>query len=258
MNFRINFLRPPGLLLIVLVLIGIPALTSCNRQPEESVKEAGQTPQPPSPATTGTQPPSPAEEPPPPMPPISETFDGTPQLSLFPRIGGNRPADDDSEQLGYWKTFIEHLQRTSGIARGAGVDGSDSWSFRGNEGVNSLGFFSPLAVKPQGNYRVTFDFRGDLPEKGEAGVGVLEFKEFLWIGDQFTEKQLRDNLLAAQVGIRLEGKQEWATHNFDFTVSPATGMVHLILFREGEQSRVPVYFDNIHIEPVTPQQPLEK
>jgi len=185
----------------------------------------------------------------PPAPPMSENFDGEPQLSLFPRVSGSRPEDGDSEGLGFWKTYIEHLLRTCGVADQAGRDGSRAWLIRSIKGLESVAFFSPLAVKPETAYRVSFAFKGELPEGASAGIGILEFDEFLWIGEQYPESLMRDHQTGARDGVRLQGKQEWQDHSFTFTTAPKSRMIHLVLFRDGADDRKqPVFFDDIRIE----------
>lgn len=191
----------------------------------------------------------PAEEPTPPEPPLRETFDGKPQLSLFPRVSAFRPEDGDTEGLSYWGTFIDHLTRTSGVVEKAGRDGTRAWAVRSIKGIDSVAFFSPLAVKPQTAYRVSFALKCELPKEATAGVGVIEFDEFLWIGEQYPESLLRQHQTGAREGVRLKGKEGWKEHSFTFTTTPKTRMVHLILFRDGAEDRKhPVLFDDIRIE----------
>jgi len=223
----------------------------------ESKKEEPTGQQPDQPATTEK-----IDESPPPAPPIRETFDKNPQLSLFPRAGAYRPEDDDKETLPYWMTYIEHMIKTSGLAVGAGVDGTRCWAIKGIQGIDSLAFFSPLGVKPGATYRVTFAFSGEIPEKGSAGLGILEFDKFLWIPEQYPESLMKEHHTASQEGIRLTGTREWEEHTVDFTTSDKTNMIHLVFFRDGEQSRKPVFFDNIEIvelggEPIVEQKPVE-
>lgn len=210
-------------------------LSGCEKPQEQSSSTAAQ----------GTS----SEEvaPSPPTPPVRETFDGQPQLSLFPRAGAFRPEDEDSEGLAYWKTFLDHLLKTSGVMGGAGKESSRAWAIRSIKGIDSVAFFSPLAVEPKTEYQVDFSFKGELPEKGEAGIGILEFDEFLWIGDQFTESLARTHLTGSREGIRLSGPRDWEDHSFTFTTAETTRMIHLILFREGEANRKPVLFDDISI-----------
>jgi hypothetical protein len=133
----------------------------------------------------------------------------------------------------------------------AGRDDSRGWILPSLVGVESLGFFAPLAVRPGASYRVSFDFTGELPKGGSAGIGVLEFDQFLWVGEQFGQTLLKEHQTGVHPGVRLTGKQKWASHSFTFKVSPRGGMIHLLLFRDGKTDRKqPVRFDNIAIEEV--------
>lgn len=204
----------------------------------------------PPPPAASEQPAEPAE-PEIPTPPLRESFDKEPQLSLFPRAGGERPDGADSQAQGVWASYIDHLMRLSGVGNGSGRDGSRGWKLASLRGVDSVGFFAPLGVRPNTSYRVSFDFVGDLPKGGEAGIGILEFDQFLWIGEQFTQEMLHKHQTAVYPGLRLTGKHAWASHSFTFTTSARAGMVHLLLFRDGAADRErPVYFDNIVIEAV--------
>lgn len=197
------------------------------------------------PKTTDTVPPIP------PGVPVTETFDKEPQLSLFARVASYRPAAEDSDGLGFWTTYIDHIQRTSGMRPKIGRDNSNGWVIQGIKGLSSIAFFAPLAVKPVTRYHVSFDFKGDLPQGATAGVGALEFKEFLWIGEQFTEEQVKEYQSGAFAGVTLKNKNNWKNHSFDFTTSPRAGMVHLIIYRDGNMDREkPVFFDNIAITEV--------
>lgn len=220
-------------------------LSACNKGQESSVATTSSTPTDSASAASADIPP------PPPTAPLRETFDGEPQLSLFPRTGAFRPEQEQAEAMGYWASFIDHIMRTSGVVQKAGKDGSNSWTIRGIKGLDSIAFFSPLGVKPATTYRVSFDFKGELPKGASGGVGVLEFDQFLWIADQFTEKLIREHQTAAHPGKSLTGNQEWKTHTFTFTTAPNTGMIHLVLFRDGVMDREkPVWFDNLAIEEV--------
>ena len=188
----------------------------------------------------------------PPAPPVIETFDGEPQISLFPRVGGFRPENDDSEGLGIWNAYLDHLLRTSGVAsRGEEKDGR-AWSLRGIKGLESVGFFAPLGVEPQQSYTLTFSYKGELPEGGSAGIGILEFNEFLWIGEQYSESLSREHQTGSHNGVRLPGSSEWSKQTLTFTTSPGTRMIHLVLFRDGETDRRPVFFDDIAIGLTSP------
>lgn len=229
----VTAMNPLRILLVAGLLSAVLLLGGCRDQ---------------EPAETAPPAPAPAAAPTPPTPPLRETFDGEPQLSLFPRTGAARPTDD-SDEFGYWSAFIDHIQRTSGVGNGSGSDGSRAWTIRGIKGLDSIAFFSPLAVTANTGYRVAFDFKGELPKGAKAGIGVLEFARFLWIGEQFTLAQLQEHQTGLHPGIALTGNQAWQRHTFTFTTSPRTGMIHLILFRDGAMDREkPVWFDNIVIE----------
>jgi hypothetical protein len=187
-------------------------------------------------------------EPTPPGVPVTETFEREPQLSLFARVASFRPADDDSEALGFWTTYIDHVQRTSGMRPKAGRAESNGWVIHGIKGMTSVAFFAPLAVKPETRYHVSFDYKGELPKDASAGIGALEFKEFLWIGEQFTEELSKKYQSGAFPGIAVKSKKDWQTYSFDLTTSPQAGMIHLVLYRDGNMDREkPVFFDNIAI-----------
>lgn len=215
-----------------------PLPTAEGQHGEEAAGKAQET------KTTGTTPT-------PPGIPVTETFDGAPQLSLFPRVASFRPAADDSKGLGFWTTYIDHIQRTSGMRPKSGRDDSNGWTIHGIKGISSVAFFSPLAVKPATRYHVTFDFKGDIPKDASAGIGALEFKEFLWIGEQFTEEMITKYESGAFAGITLKNKRDWQRHSFEFTTSPQARMIHLILHYDGALDREkPVFFDNIAVTEV--------
>lgn len=212
-----------------------------------------QTPTPPAvPEKTGTQSGTPSTTetpPPPPSPPVVETFDKEPQLNLFARVGSYRPDDDNAEGLGYWSAFIDHVQRTSGMRPKAGRSDSRGWVVHGIKGLDSIAFFAPLAVKPTTSYTVSFDLKGDFPKGTKAGIGVLEFSEFLWISDQFTEAMSKEFQTASFPGVTVTNKSDWKTYTFTFTTTPRAGMIHLVIFREGPMDReIPILFDNISVE----------
>jgi hypothetical protein len=189
---------------------------------------------------------APAAEPTPPGVPVTETFEREPQLSLFARVAAYRPPDTDSADLGVWTMDIDHIQRTSGMRPGSGRDNSNGWMMQGIKGMSSVAFFAPLAVKPTTRYHVSFDFKGDLPKDGSAGIRVLEFKEFLWIGEQFTEALSKKYQSGAYPCIAVKRKSDWLNYSFNFTTSPQAGMVHLVLYRDGNMDvEHPVFFDNI-------------
>jgi len=228
---------------LVLIIIAL-GITGCDRStPTEPVSE--------KPVVTEvvnkeTEPNSVKQVPP--TPPLSETFEIEPQLSLFPRAGDVRP-EETEERFPYWKTFIEHIVKTSGPASVEREGSKTSWSIRGIKTIDSVGFFAPLAVQPETSYQVTFQIKTDLAEGASAGIGILEFSEFLWVGNQFTEVQLNEFVTGTQEGVRLTGTRDWKEESFTFTSGPQTNMIHLILFREGEHDRNPVLFDDISITP---------
>jgi hypothetical protein len=181
----------------------------------------------------------------PPSPPLFEDFQGTPQLSLFPRVGDFRP-EEKSERLPYWNTFIDHLVKVTGVAEEQ-TTGSRGWVFRSIKSIDSVGFFSPLGVEPQTTYRVNFTLATEMEEGASAGIGILEFNKFLWIPGQYTEETFKQHYRGSH-----EGKSQTGTskgeHSFTFTTSPETKMVHIVLFREGTHDRNSVMFDDIRIE----------
>lgn len=180
----------------------------------------------------------------PPAPPLHEDFEGEPKLSLFPRVGDFRPEDSDKEGMSYWLTFIDHLVRTSGPVRGKN---GTAYALRGIKGIDSVGLFSPLAVKPETDYHVTFRFWGKLPKGGQSGVGVLEFDEFLWVGEQYPRSLSEKHFQLSQIGTQLTGKHDGTTQNFTFRTGSKTRMIHLVFFREGTPDREPVIIDDIDI-----------
>jgi hypothetical protein len=182
----------------------------------------------------------------PPTPPIFEDFQGEPKLSLFPRVGDFRPAEGD-ERLPYWNTFIDHATKVSGLVENP-EDGNKAWSFRSVNTIDSLGYFSPLAVEPDTTYRVSFKLKAELPEGATAGLGVLDFNEFIWVGEQYTEELFKEHYRGVHEGLRLTGSIDWQQHNFNFTSGPETRMVHLVMFREGTHDRSGVLFDDIRVD----------
>lgn len=216
------------LLLLMLAL----ALSACRKQEEP----AGPAPTPPERSQTDEQAP--------PAPPLKEDFEGEPRLSLFPRVGDFAPEESDKEGQSYWLTFIDHLVRTSGPIKGKNGSG---FAIRGIKSIDSVGFFSPLAVQPDTGYRVTFRFWGNLPEGGQSGAGILEFDEFLWVGDQYPKSLSEKHFQRAQVGVQLTGNHDGATQSFTFRTGAKTRMIHLVFFREGTVDRNPVIVDDIEI-----------
>ncbi len=188
-----------------------------------------------------------SQVPSPPQPPIRETFEGTPQLSLFARLGDYRPESSDEIALPFWNTYQEHLVKTSGVTT---VDDSSNraYGFRTIRGLDSVGFFSPLAVEPNTTYRVTFRARAQLPEEASAGVGILEYDEFLWINEQYPESFDVQHRTGQHDGAEIIGDGDWHPYEFAFTTTPRTAMIHLVLYREGAAAKDPVFFDDITIE----------
>lgn len=188
---------------------------------------------------------NPGEPPEPPSPPLLEDFQGEPQLSLFPRAGDYRPADA-SDNLPYWATFIEHLVQVSGLAEEQ-TNGNRAWRFRSINTIDSVAYFSPVAVTPNTTYQVSFTLFAELPEEASAGIGILEFDQFLWIGEQYTEDIFQQHFRGSHAGKRLTGIIE-GQQGFAFTTGPDTRMIHLVLFREGTHDRNSVLFDDIRID----------
>ena len=180
----------------------------------------------------------------PPTPPLFEDFQGAPKLSLFPWAGDFRPADD-SDRLPYWNTFIEHLVKVTGVAEEQS-SGRRGWTFRSIKTIDSVGFFSPLAVEPQSTYQVSFRLTTELPEGASAGIGILEFNQFLWIPSQYTEELHKKHYRGVHEGKRVTGTTS-DTHSFTFTTGPETHMIHVVLFREGAHDRNSLMFDDIEI-----------
>ncbi len=187
----------------------------------------------------------------PPVTPVHEDFEAEPKISLFPRIGDYRPGDEDSERLSYWLTFIKHVQKASGVTR-VDRDGTLNrvYSFRSINSLDSVGFFTPLQVEPNNRYRVSFRIKTELPKGASAGVGVIEYDRFHWIGDQFSESFSKEHQRGLHEGVSVSGNVDWQSHSFVFRTGPETGMIHLIFYREGEHARLPVLLDDIEVETV--------
>lgn len=222
---------------ITVLLIASQLLLACQQQ-QAPVKPVGfgtTVSQAPSSLTDSNQAPA---------PPLREDFEGEPQLSFFPRVGDFSPEETDKEGQSYWMTFIDHLMRTTGPIKGKN---GTVFALRGIKSINSVGFFSPLAVNPETTYRVTFRFWGKLPEGGQSGIGILEFNEFLWVGEQYTRSLSEKHFQRSQIGTQLTGNHDGTTESFIFRTGPNTRMIHLVLFREGTPDRNPVIFDDIDI-----------
>jgi len=238
--------------LTLLLGCGLLALTACDSPPAPpasttkpvatAAKESLAAPE---------QPTGDSEQPRPPAPPLNENFDGDPQLSIFPRVGEVRPDPADSQQTGIWAAYIDHLLRTSAIAPGEGGSKDRALTFKGFQGVESLGFFAPLAVKPATRYTISFDCRGDLAEGVNAGIGVMEYREFLWIGEQFTRSENEKYLVGRQEGARAQGSKTMQNYQFSFQTGNETRMIHIVLYLDGMNGNNPVFFDNIRIEPAS-------
>lgn len=231
------------LILMTVALSALLLLSACGEKKSETPPAA------PSAATAPAAPAAtPGSEPPPPGVPVEESFDKDPQLNLFPRIGQNRPEESSREEIGMWNAYIDHVVRSSGMRPKSGVDGSNGWIIKGIKGLDSIGFFAPLAVKPMTTYTVDFDFKGDIPAGGTAGIGVLEFDKFLWIDTQFSAAMLKEHQVGGSPGKELRGKSDWSEQSFTFTTGPRTGMIHLVLYRDGAMDREKVViFDNIRV-----------
>ena len=180
----------------------------------------------------------------PPRPPLREDFQGEPQLSLFPRVGDFQPPSG-SERLPTWRAAIEQLIKVTGVAENT-ADGSRGWVFRSISASGAIGFFAPVAVEPGRSYQVSFKLVADLPPGASAGISILEFDEFLWTAEQYTEEIYTKHFRGAQEGRRLTGRGH-GTQTFAFATGPETRMIHLVLFREGAQDGNSLMFDDIEI-----------
>lgn len=180
----------------------------------------------------------------PPRPPLREDFKGEPQLPLFPRVGEFQPPSG-SERFAAWRASIQQLVKVTGVAENQ-ADGSRGWVFRSINTTDALGFFSPIAVKPGRIYQVTFKLLADLPAGASAGIRILEFDEFLWIAEQYTEETYTRHFRGAQEGRRLTGRGH-GIQTFAFSTGPETRMVHLFLFREGPHDDNSLMFNDIEI-----------
>lgn len=186
----------------------------------------------------------------PPGPPVFETFEAAPKLSLFPRIGDYRPEEDEGERLAYWRTYMQHLTKTSGVVTLPlpQAHAGRVFSLRSVAGLDSLGYFSSLAVEPNTRYRLSVAVHADLPAGATAGIGLLEFDEFLWVGEQYTQSLARKHQVGAQPGLTLTGLHDWQQQALTFTTGERTRMVHLVLYREGTPDRKPILFDDLRVE----------
>jgi len=180
----------------------------------------------------------------PPGPPLLENFQEAPQLRLFPWVGEFRPATSDDQHTD-WQTLIDQLVNGTRIAEDQAT-GNRAWAFRGIEASISSGYFSPLRVEPKTTYQVTFKLSADLQKGSAAGIRIIAFDEFLWIGEQYTAEQYRTHYRGDHGGKRLTG-QVSGLQSITFTTGPDTRMVHLVLFREGTHDVSSSMFDDIQI-----------
>ncbi len=250
-------MRPLIILLILLSLIACQSQTD-ETQPVPKKAEVSKAPE--KAITTPTEPKK-AEElseeqeqpPTPPTPPLFENFQEAPKISLFPRTGAFRPEDDDEKGLQFWRTYIDHLTRTSGPIKTGKDDEAEkniAFGFRSIKGIDSIGLFSPIAVTPDTTYQVEALFNCELKDGASTGIGILEFNEFLWIGEQFSESMAEKYQTGVQEGVQLTGKIDNQVQSFNFTTSPETKMIHLLFFRNGVEDRSPVVIDDIGIKEV--------
>lgn len=185
----------------------------------------------------------------PPTPPLFESFEDIPQLDLFPRLGDYRPEVDDAERLKFWYAFREHLSKASGVATAAQGD-NRIFILRTIRSLDAVGFFSPVATRPGSSYRVSYKVKAELPEGATTGIGIIEYSQFLWEGEQYPESLDSKYRVAASEGLRLAGAFDWQKAAFEFTAGATTKMVHLVFFREGTTDRSAVLIDDIAIEPI--------
>ena len=226
----------------VFSLLAVLLLPACQQQ-EEPPKPAA------VPAVGGSAAPAkndPGEKPP--APPIREDFEGEPKLSLFPRVGDFRPEDDDKEGLSYWATYINHLTKISGVLGNKDKSKGKAFGFRGIRTVESVGFFSPLAVEPDKTYHVSYLLWSKLSPGATTGVGILEYDTFLFIPEQFSKSLHEKHFQRSQLGTRVTDDYAGKALDFTFRTGPKTRMIHLVFFREGVPDRAPVVIDDIEIK----------
>lgn len=181
-----------------------------------------------------------------PAPPIVEDFEGEPRLSLFPRVGAYRPEEDDTTALAYWRTYLEHLEHTAGVVTLG--DGGRAFGLRGVAKLDAFGFFSPLAVEPATRYRLRALGKHALGEGARAGIGILEFDQFLWISEQYPQSLAEKHQRGLQPGIEVTGEGDWQAHEAVFVTGQQTRMIHLVFYLEGAENRAPVLWDDIAVE----------
>ena len=166
----------------------------------------------------------------PPAPPIVEDFEREPWLSLFPRIGAYRPEEDDATGLAYWRTYLEHLEHTAGVV--ALPEGGRAFGLRGVAKLDAFGFFSPLAVEPATRYRLRARGKHSLGEGARAGIGILEFDQFLWIAEQYPQSLAEKHRKGLQPGIEVSGEGDWQDHEAVFVTGPETRQIGRASCRE--------------------------
>jgi hypothetical protein len=179
---------------------------------------------------------------------ISEDFEQEPKLSFFPRVGVYRPEDDDTKNLQYWRTYINHIEKTSGVVEGFGKDGGRILGLRSINGAPTLGLFAPLEVSASTDYNISFTCRSKLPEGARAGLRIYEFDSFVMQPSQLSMSQLEDHLVDLQSEAVITGQHEWDRMTLNFTTGDKTRMVHIYFFREGTHDRLPTMIDNITIK----------
>jgi hypothetical protein len=181
----------------------------------------------------------------PPGPPLLENFQAAPQLRLFPWVGDFRPAIADGQQT-RWQTLIKQLIRGTSIAEDQAT-GSRAWVFSGIEGNSSSGYFAPLRVEPQTTYQVSFKLTADLQKDSTVGIRIIEFDEFLWIGEQYTEEQYKAHYQGDHKGKCLTGKAK-GQQSIIFTTGADTHMIHLVLFQKETTAGDRIMFDDIQVK----------
>ncbi|AMV73336.1 hypothetical protein JCM30471_17390 [Desulfuromonas carbonis] len=246
-----RFTISPFLLLLCAFLLLLCACDAPPQSPNSTGPGRGNQATPVAGEAGVTSPDGTTATPRPPAPPLAETFDGEPQLSIFPRVGEVRPDPADGQQAGIWAAYIDHLLRTSAIVPEAEGSKDRALTFKGFQGVESLGFFAPLAVTPATRYTISFDCRGDLAEGVKAGIGVLEYREFLWIGEQFTRSENEKYLVGRQEGAQVQSSKAMQQYQFSFLTGPETRMIHLVLYLDGANGKNQVFFDDIEVEPAS-------
>lgn len=186
----------------------------------------------------------------PPTPPVTEDFEGTPKLSLFPRLGDYRPENADAKALSFWNTYLDHLVHTAGVV--SFPDGGHAFGMRGVAELDAIGFFAPLAVEPGTRYRIGARSKAALGESSRAGLGILEFDQFLWIAEQYPRSLAEQHQTGIQEGFELTGASDWQSRSFEIVTGPKTRMVHLVFYLEGAENRTPVLWDDIRVEKAEP------